>query len=155
MIRFKCEHCGWPVRVPPAYAGKTGRCPSCGALVHIPGQPEVAQLAQALRGGHDGSPDSRTPPPPPLPEYPIDNDDVELPEENASHKTDIMPAEELLSPAEAKRRRRAARQAAQGATADSPPLRHTNARFRLFILLATALILITIALAAYFIFGRG
>lgn len=164
MIRFKCEHCGWPVRVPPAHAGKTGRCPSCRALVQIPAQDdeqaEVAQLAQALRERGDRSDQSPGhPPPPPLPEYRIDNDDVELQPEDASHKTDIIPAEELLSAAEAKKRRRAARQAARQA-AQAPHAAHhppaaRGGRLRLFILLAIGLVVLTVAVAAYFIFARS
>ncbi len=36
MIGFLCEHCGGPVRVTDAHAGKKGRCPHCQAVVNIP-----------------------------------------------------------------------------------------------------------------------
>jgi hypothetical protein len=35
MVRFRCE-CGKTLKVKWEYAGKTGRCPTCHKLIHIP-----------------------------------------------------------------------------------------------------------------------
>jgi hypothetical protein len=35
MVRFRCE-CGTVLRVKWEFAGRTGRCPSCRKLIHIP-----------------------------------------------------------------------------------------------------------------------
>jgi DNA-directed RNA polymerase subunit RPC12/RpoP len=36
MIRFCCEHCGHKIAVQDGHAGKTGKCPRCGAAVVVP-----------------------------------------------------------------------------------------------------------------------
>ena len=36
MIRFRCPHCGGPVRVASICAGRKGRCPSCQQTLDIP-----------------------------------------------------------------------------------------------------------------------
>jgi len=124
MIHFNCTHCGWPVRVADAYAGKPGRCPSCGGVVTIPGQPapgadqqegidNVAALAAAMQGDEEGGglDSGQGVPPPPAPgRAPME--DVHLPDspKDISGETDILPAEQLIDAKEAKRRRHAARE---------------------------------------------
>ena len=168
MIRFRCEQCGWAVRVPSAYAGKMGRCPSCKAVVRIPGTLDdaapdaVSQLAQAARepspaaqGEQPCVPPTSRPPPPPLPEYHIDQDDVEIPED-PSGETDVMPPEEVIDASEAKRRRRAAREAnrltaqarAQAAVA---PIRRRNNLLRIIILVGIGVAVLAIAVTAMFL----
>jgi len=39
MIEFRCKNCGWTLRVPPAHAGKKGKCPKCGIVVTVPQPP--------------------------------------------------------------------------------------------------------------------
>ena len=54
MIHFDCQHCGKPVRVPDAYAGKLGRCPNCHEVVSIPGGTDaITELASAMGGGQE------------------------------------------------------------------------------------------------------
>jgi general secretion pathway protein G len=36
MIHFQCDNCGKGIKVGDAGAGKTGKCPACGAAVHVP-----------------------------------------------------------------------------------------------------------------------
>lgn len=36
MIHFKCSNCGKAIKVGDSAAGKTGKCPVCGATVHVP-----------------------------------------------------------------------------------------------------------------------
>jgi len=51
MIEFPCQHCKRPVRYRDSYAGKQGRCPSCGGKVTVPRDPddELSAVAEALR----------------------------------------------------------------------------------------------------------
>lgn len=70
MIRFVCEHCGKPVRVPEAFGGKKGRCPFCKAVVHIPppaaagasdAAAELAAAAALAGAARDEAPPPRPP----------------------------------------------------------------------------------------------
>ena len=148
-----------------------GRCPSCKAVLRIPGTPEgvdphkFPHLAQAASDPSPGAQSEQPRPaplpprtsPPPLPEYRIDQDDVEIPEDS-SGETDVMPPEEVIDASEAKRRRRAAREAnrlkaqarAQAAVA---PIRRRNDLLRIVILLGIGVALLAIAVAAIFLFS--
>ena len=69
MIRFACEHCGKPVRVPEAAGGKKGRCPFCKAVVDIPPPGTAAaeagaELAAAAALAEAGADETPAPPPP-------------------------------------------------------------------------------------------
>ena len=70
MIHFVCEHCGKPVRVPEAFAGKKGRCPFCKAVVNIPppaaagasdAAAELAAAAALAGAARDEAPPPRPP----------------------------------------------------------------------------------------------
>lgn len=99
MIRFTCQECGRPVRVPDALAGKKGRCPHCKQVIQVPvAEPpptgEVADLAAALPAQRPQPPAEPPRPPPPPPEPSLQDVDIE-PEllESAgdpSHKTDRL-----------------------------------------------------------------
>lgn len=68
MIRFPCPHCGEPVEVDEAFAGRKGRCPDCSAVVTIPetSPPETDRPGHP-RGGGSASEDA---PPPADPHAP-------------------------------------------------------------------------------------
>ncbi|MDP7163001.1 MAG: HEAT repeat domain-containing protein [Phycisphaerae bacterium] len=42
MIIFKCARCGVPMSVPQCLAGRSERCPSCGADIHVPQHQDTA-----------------------------------------------------------------------------------------------------------------
>lgn len=104
MIRFTCEHCGKPVRIPNTFGGKKGRCPFCNAVVNIPPpaepsleEAEAAGLAAAVSAVEQADREPR-------PEAPRaaggpDTEDIEPELDTAgdpSHKTDrldVMPEE--------------------------------------------------------------
>jgi serine/threonine protein kinase len=72
-----CNHCQCTMRVPPAVAGKTGKCPKCGAVITIPDQnPSATEVP--------------TPPPPaPSPEV----TDAVAPEEEQTSPQSDQPSE--------------------------------------------------------------
>lgn len=43
MIDWKCSNCGYKVSLPPHYAGKTVKCPQCGAKTRVGGEPAEAE----------------------------------------------------------------------------------------------------------------
>ncbi|MHC4083760.1 MAG: TFIIB-type zinc ribbon-containing protein [Planctomycetota bacterium] len=49
MIEFKCSHCGRSIRVRDDYAGKRGKCPSCGQVIQIPGAPIAGSQKQTAK----------------------------------------------------------------------------------------------------------
>ncbi|GAH58359.1 unnamed protein product, partial [marine sediment metagenome] len=102
MIRFTCQHCGEPVRVPDTSGGKKGRCPFCKGVAEIPGpsapSDEVADLAAALSGDE---PADQKPPPPPSPEDLLAETEAEpelSPLGDPSTETDRLDAIEAAAP---------------------------------------------------------
>jgi len=97
MIHFACKHCGKAVHVPEAHAGGRGRCPTCAAIVRIPGEPMsegdcgAAALAAALNGQNDPS-DHDAVPPPPATREPEDDEFQLLDGMISSADTDTYPA---------------------------------------------------------------
>lgn len=72
MIRFQCDHCGFGVKVPSRYAGRRGRCPSCGGVIRIP--EEASDV------------------PPPPREVTAENEEPELADESeGSEDTHVLP----------------------------------------------------------------
>jgi len=70
VIQFKCEHCGAAFNVPDEKAGKSGKCPKCGQIIHIPAMtsaqspatgdpvgeasaPPIAEAAQPAAPAHE------------------------------------------------------------------------------------------------------
>lgn len=70
VIQFKCEHCEAAFKVPDEKAGKSGKCPKCGQVIHIPAvtsaqspatgdpvgeasAPRIAQAAQPAAPAHE------------------------------------------------------------------------------------------------------
>lgn len=47
-IHVTCDGCGYQTRVKDSSAGKRGRCPKCGAVVHIPASDEPASMEGGL-----------------------------------------------------------------------------------------------------------
>jgi len=39
MIEFRCKNCGWILHIPPAHAGKKGKCPKCKSILTVPQPP--------------------------------------------------------------------------------------------------------------------
>ncbi|MHC4336908.1 MAG: hypothetical protein ACYSTG_03025 [Planctomycetota bacterium] len=49
MIKFRCSNCNKKISTPDNYAGKRGKCPQCGQVVHVPpAQEEPVQDNQAV-----------------------------------------------------------------------------------------------------------
>jgi len=57
MIRGTCPLCGRAYRVDDRYAGKTGKCKTCGAAINVPGEPD-----EGLDGLPELAADAPTPP---------------------------------------------------------------------------------------------
>jgi len=62
MLRFECNQCGQTVQVGAESAGKTGRCPSCGAAVVIPDVPVLVVEPEIVDSAAPQG-QSTTPPP--------------------------------------------------------------------------------------------
>jgi len=101
MIRFTCEHCGKPVRIPNTFGGKKGRCPFCDAVVNIP-PPAEPSLEEAEAAGLAAAVSTEQADRQPRPAAPRaaqvpDTEDIEPELDTAgdpSHKTDrldVMP----------------------------------------------------------------
>ncbi len=50
MIEFKCSQCGETMQAPESLAGETEKCPKCGALRRVPGQPGVPTVGSMSSG---------------------------------------------------------------------------------------------------------
>lgn len=70
-ITVHCQRCAQVIRVPRAYAGKQGRCKSCGHALHIPGEPAPIPQPTSLPAARPPTP----PPPPPAPSLELEDDD--------------------------------------------------------------------------------
>ena len=112
MIRFTCQSCGQPVRVPDPFGGKKGRCPSCKQVVQIPAESEpspapgdeVDDLAALLDQTAPAREPPPAPPPPSIEDVADAGADSSLPApQDPRGKTDRIPtkeAEDLLEIAE-------------------------------------------------------
>lgn len=98
MIHFDCQHCGKPVRVPDAHAGKKGRCPSCHEVVSIPLEDDAIAAMASVMEGEPEPPEEKTVvgyvPPPPV-SQPRHEEDPLQPAEAGDDLDDtvILPAE--------------------------------------------------------------
>lgn len=166
MIHFECEHCGRPVRVPQACAGKNGRCPSCGRIVRIPGTslaPEEEGTGEAmsdLTAAVTGDQKDQTVPPPPTvheadPGKSIEEEfDIPMPTGNAADETEILPAEvDLEDDAE-----QVSVRSGEEARALHPPVaavkiaaRSADSGKRLTLILFLIVVVLGIAIAAVFL----
>ena len=102
MIHFQCKHCGHPVRIPDAHAGKRGRCPACKGIVTVPygeaeaaGGDEIAALASAAEGARGPAAEETHAVPPPPARADLEREEIELPSstKGPSDETDILPAQ--------------------------------------------------------------
>jgi len=75
VIRFVCRHCNKPVRIPDAFAGKSGRCPFCKQVIQIPATSEPEQ--QASEAPAAATPAEEEAPAPPAPEAPAPAEEEE------------------------------------------------------------------------------
>ena len=136
-----------------------GRCPSCKAVIRIPGPADGADdnVSQRAPGPSGLVPPPPRTLPPSLPEYRVEQDDIEIPED-PSGETDVIPSEEVIDASEAKRRRRAAREARRGeaqarAQAAVTPLRRRHSLLRLIVLIGIGVALLAVAIASIFVFS--
>jgi len=102
MIHFQCKHCGHPVRIPDAHAGKRGRCPACKGIVTVPhgeaeaaAGDEIAALASAAEGARGLAAEETHAVPPPPARADLEREEIELPSSTKapSDETDILPAQ--------------------------------------------------------------
>jgi len=102
MIRFTCQSCGQPVRVPDKFGGKKGRCPSCKQVVQIPAESapsattdEMDDLAALLGPSTPAGQAPPAPPPPSIEDAPDAGAEAPLPTPHDPRgKTDRIPTAE-------------------------------------------------------------
>ena len=47
MLRFHCPHCGKRLKMPPEWAGQSGRCPKCLSAIIIPNDRKVSETPES------------------------------------------------------------------------------------------------------------
>jgi len=97
MIQGECPVCRRQFKVDDRYAGMTGRCKSCGAVIHVPGQPDE---------GLDGLPAAPAPQPNPAEATPSETAPGPAPSQQAAdpRHRGAHPADELGRPRDVRSR---------------------------------------------------